>query len=225
VQQARTAEIAFCGPPCTQITQVNPHRDETCATARLFVDVLDVIDRTRHSMCFFESPASVMTADGGRLYASFQDKCTHVGYVVHTYGMNARQYGSIENRHRIFFGLVRSDIHDKLGPMTPPMPTNAAQADMHTMREALLPADLSPSTAVYIPFDACCTYVSTSYIPSTSSTFRVASGYGDMGPPACWRGAGTGCKRGFPPRRGAGRSQGQRQNPRLIWWIELAPQS
>ena len=48
VQQARTAEIAFCGPPCTQITQVNPHRDEKGATARLFVDVLDVLDRTRH---------------------------------------------------------------------------------------------------------------------------------------------------------------------------------
>jgi hypothetical protein len=87
---ARAAEIAFCGPPCTQITQVNPHRDEKSTTARLFVDVLDVLDRTRHSMCFFESPASVMTADGGRLYASFQDKCTHVGYVVHTLEMNAR---------------------------------------------------------------------------------------------------------------------------------------
>ena len=33
-----------------------------------------------------------------------------------------------------------------------------------------------------------------------------------MGPPACWRGAGTGCKRGFPPRRGAPRSQ-WRPNP------------
>jgi hypothetical protein len=77
---------------------------------------------------------------------------------------------------------------------------------------------LSPSTAVYIPIDACCTYVSTSYIPSTSSTTRVASGYGDLGPPACWRGAGTGCKRGFPPRRGAGKSQGQRQNPRELCW-------
>ena len=30
-----------------------------------------------------------------------------------------------------------------------------------------------------------------------------------MGPPAFWRGAGTSCKRGFPPRRGAGRSQGR----------------
>ena len=38
---------------------------------------------------------------------------------------------------------------------------------------------LSPSTAVYIPIDVCCTYVSTSYIPSTSSTSRVSSGYGD----------------------------------------------
>jgi hypothetical protein len=99
--------------------------------------VLDVLDRTRHSMCFFESPASVMTADGGRLYASFQDKCTHVGYVVHALGMNARMYGSIENRHRMFFGLVRSDIHDKLGPMIPPMPTTTSPADMRTMQEAL----------------------------------------------------------------------------------------
>jgi hypothetical protein len=39
--------------------------------------------------------------------------------------------------------------------------------------------NLSPSTAVYIPFDVCCTYVSTSSIPSTSSTSRVAAGYGD----------------------------------------------
>jgi hypothetical protein len=52
VQQARTAEIAFCGPPCTQITHVNPHRDEKSTTARLFVDVLDVLDRTRHSTCY-----------------------------------------------------------------------------------------------------------------------------------------------------------------------------
>ena len=28
-----------------------------------------------------------------------------------------------------------------------------------------------------------------------------------MGPPAFWRGAGASCKRGFPPRRGAPRSQ------------------
>jgi hypothetical protein len=38
---------------------------------------------------------------------------------------------------------------------------------------------LSPSTAVYIPIDAFCTYVSTSYIRSTSSTSRLSSGYGD----------------------------------------------
>jgi hypothetical protein len=95
-----------------------------------------------------------MTADGGRLYASFQDKCTHVGYVVHTLGMNARQYGSIENRHRMFFGLVRSDIHDKLGPMMPPMPTTTSQADMRTMREALLPAD-SPLIPALIDKSSC----------------------------------------------------------------------
>jgi hypothetical protein len=40
-------------------------------------------------------------------------------------------------------------------------------------------SSLSPSTAVYIPFDAFYTYFSTSYIPSTSSTSRVSSGYGD----------------------------------------------
>jgi hypothetical protein len=41
---------------------------------------------------------------------------------------------------------------------------------------------LSPSTALYIPFDVCCTYVSTSHIRSTSCTSRVASGYGDGTP-------------------------------------------
>ena len=99
VQQARTAEIAFCGPPCTQITQVSPYRDETCATARLIVDVLDVLDRTRHSMCFCESPASVMTADGGRLYASFQDKCTHVGYECGTHFWDERQTARKHRKH------------------------------------------------------------------------------------------------------------------------------
>ena len=39
--------------------------------------------------------------------------------------------------------------------------------------------ELSPSTAVYIPIDVFCTYVSTSYIRSTSSTSRLSSGYGD----------------------------------------------
>jgi hypothetical protein len=150
VQQARTAEIAFCAPPCTQITHVNPHRDERSATARLFVIFLDVIDRTRHSMCFVESPAAVMTADGGRLFASFQDKCSHVGYVVHTIGMNARMYGSIENIHRICSSawMVRSDIHDRLGPMRPPMPTVTSPSDMRTMREALLPAGSPLVTAL-----------------------------------------------------------------------------
>jgi hypothetical protein len=38
---------------------------------------------------------------------------------------------------------------------------------------------LSPSTAVYIPFDVFYTYFSTSYIRSTSSTSRLSSGYGD----------------------------------------------
>jgi hypothetical protein len=33
--------------------------------------------------------------------------------------------------------------------------------------------DLSPSTALYIPFDACCTYVSTSHIRSASSASGV----------------------------------------------------
>jgi hypothetical protein len=65
-----------------------------------------------------------------------------VGYVVHTFGMNARQYGSIENRYRMFFCLlVRSDVHDRLGPMTPPMPTHTLPSEMRTIREALLSVD------------------------------------------------------------------------------------
>jgi hypothetical protein len=68
--------------------------------------------------------------------------------------MNARQYGSIENRHRMFFGLVRPDIHDKLGPMLPPMPTNTSQTDMRTVLEALLPAD-SPLIKALIDKSSC----------------------------------------------------------------------
>jgi hypothetical protein len=54
----------------------------------------------------------------------------------------------------MFFGLVRSDIHDKLGPMMPPMPTTTLPADMHTMQEPLLPAN-SPLITALIDNSSC----------------------------------------------------------------------
>jgi hypothetical protein len=81
--------------------------------------------------------------------------------------------------------------------------------------------DLSPSTALYIPFDVCCTYVSTSHIRCTSCTSRVASGYGD-GTPSMVDGSGAPVRvvrLVFRPGWAREGAKGRRQNPRLSWWI------
>ena len=72
---------------------------------------------------------------------------------------------------------------------------------------------LSPSTAVYIPIDVFCTYVSTSYIRSTSSTSRLSSGYGD-GTSGILAGRRCELYARFPAPAGRGKEPGQRQNPR-----------
>jgi hypothetical protein len=38
-------------------------------------------------MCFFETLAEALTADGGRLYADFCGRCHDAGYVCTTMGM------------------------------------------------------------------------------------------------------------------------------------------
>ena len=75
--------------------------------------------------------------------------------------------------HRRLLTAAGGCLTDRAIIPTLPMPYTGCRVDSASR------TSLSPSTAVYIPIDVFCTYVSTSYIRSTSSTTRVASGYGD----------------------------------------------
>jgi hypothetical protein len=72
---------------------------------------------------------------------------------------------------------------------------------------------LSPSTALYIPFDVCCTYVSTSHIRCTSFTSRVAPGYGD-GTPGMLAGRRYGLYALFSAPAGRGKEPGAANLPK-----------
>jgi site-specific DNA-cytosine methylase len=138
VSYASKAAIAFSGAPCTAITRLNTGRDERGPTARLLVDQWNIIDRTRQPMCFFETLHEALTADGGRLYADFTQKCHDCGYTCSIINMNPIDYGGVENRPRIYLSCVRSDYYDRLGPFTPPQRTPTVNPSMESV---MLPTD------------------------------------------------------------------------------------
>jgi hypothetical protein len=80
VRCAKLARVGFASPPCTDISIVNPKRQESSACSELTVDCVRALRYVRHEVLCLETTTTVASARGGRLLQSIYDASNDVDY-------------------------------------------------------------------------------------------------------------------------------------------------
>ena len=110
--EAVRCDLAFCGPPCNNISWLNNHfRDSIASDARLFADTVDMIAINNHKLGIIETPLAVFDDDNHRLLQDMYSKYEHHDYGCIPLNMNPTDYGGVQHRPRYFFLVIRSDVY------------------------------------------------------------------------------------------------------------------
>lgn len=120
VSKAKLADIAMCGVPCSHVSRLNFHRDESGPVARLLVQCLELLRLCKHKVFVVETLPESLRADCGRLYRDFCDKAATFGYVVFPMQMSPLDHGGVQYRRRLYLGCVRLDVANRQGPLSGP---------------------------------------------------------------------------------------------------------
>jgi len=119
---AKSADVAFAGPPCSQHSVLNTHRDERSETSELIFDSLSQVVHNQNKIGVFEVVPNFLNADGGSLFAQFcaQASATHSVVPVR---MDPRDHGGVQTRERWYLLAIRHDIARQHGPFRSPLKT------------------------------------------------------------------------------------------------------
>ena len=144
---ATACDVAICGPPCNNISGLNPTRDATAPDAQLFSRTVDVIAQHRHKVAVIETSAAIHNGTNSLLLDDMYTRAASNGYTCTPVDMDPTKHGGVQTRRRPYFVLVREDVRDKLGDFPHALPTSPNPRTLRDVLEPVQDLDIRALTA------------------------------------------------------------------------------
>ena len=116
-------DMLFAGFPCQSFSNVGYRKGFDDPRGQLFFYILDMLDYYKPKYFVLENVQKIHTIKSGSLLDEMKAALTEIGdgYILHTWNLLASDYGLPQNRNRIFFCGIRSDIANKKDIGAPPV--------------------------------------------------------------------------------------------------------
>lgn len=115
-------DLLFAGFPCQSFSNVGYRKGLEDDRGKLFFEILDILDHYNPKYFILENVQKMRTIDSGNLVEEMKQGLSQIGrgYHVHDWDLLASDYGVPQNRRRIFFCGIRSDLCKKQDISKPP---------------------------------------------------------------------------------------------------------
>ncbi len=106
------ASVLIGGFPCQDFSSCGPLKGLTSARGQLYKELIRYIDKHEPKVVVGENVINLLRIDGGKAVKTIIEDLEHAGpgYRVQVWNMFAPDYGVPQNRQRLFFVGVRSDL-------------------------------------------------------------------------------------------------------------------
>lgn len=115
-------DMLFAGFPCQSFSNVGYRKGFDDERGQLFFYILDMLDYYKPKYFVLENVQKLSTIKNGDLLEEMKTALQEIGggYHLHVWCLRASDYGLPQNRYRIFFCGIRSDLYDKKIITEPP---------------------------------------------------------------------------------------------------------
>ena len=113
VNATKLAKVDFMmiSVPCQSYSLQNRNRSNYCATKdSLWESALQILDKSNSKYFIFENVEGLLSIQGGKVFQDILDSFKALNYNIKYKVLNAKDYGSPQNRKRLFIVGVRKDI-------------------------------------------------------------------------------------------------------------------
>ena len=115
-------DLMLAGFPCQSFSNVGYRRGLEDSRGKLFYNILDILDFYSPKYFILENVQKISTIKLGKLLIEMRKSLENIGksYHLHIWDLNSRDYGLPQNRRRVFFCGIRSDLSSKKTINEPP---------------------------------------------------------------------------------------------------------
>lgn len=116
-------DMLFAGFPCQSFSNVGYRKGFDDERGQLFFYILDMLDYYQPKYFVLENVQKLSTIKNGNLLDEMKTALQEIGsgYHLHVWCLHASDYGLPQNRYRIFFCGIRSDLCEKKDIKEPPV--------------------------------------------------------------------------------------------------------
>ena len=101
-------DVLTAGVPCQAFSSIGKELGTADPRGNLFFQTLKFIDKHMPKFCVYENVRAILQHED--FMKKLRESLTRRGYVLHEKVLNAADYGSPQNRHRLFIVAIRKDI-------------------------------------------------------------------------------------------------------------------
>jgi DNA (cytosine-5)-methyltransferase 1 len=108
-------DLLFAGFPCQSFSNVGYRKGLDDERGQLFYNILNILEYYSPKYFILENVQKIATMKEGNVIDEMTQALENIGmkYHLHLWDLNAKDYGVPQNRRRMFFCGVRSDISEK----------------------------------------------------------------------------------------------------------------
>lgn len=145
IGKGNTLDVIIGGPPCHDISKLNPNRKVFTKKNMLALTYLQLIQELQPKVALMEQVPDLRSEDYRPLYNKLVQKIEQMGnYHMRFEVMNAKDYGSKQSRQRLIMMLVRKDLRRR-----PSLPKPISPDISEVGIQALFPGVLHYSSKDY----------------------------------------------------------------------------
>lgn len=111
LEKPHNADVLIGGPPCQGFSTANPSRSFDDPRNQLFKEYSKIIKEVKPKLFLMENVSGMVTMNKGKVYKLIKKELSDCGYVLYDKILNAKDYGTPQNRQRIIIIGVRNDIN------------------------------------------------------------------------------------------------------------------
>ena len=108
MQTVPAFDVLTAGFPCQAFSSIGKELGTADPRGNLFFQTLKFIDKHKPKFCVFENVRAILQHK--EFMEKLRESLTSRGYELHEKVLNAADYGSPQNRHRLFIVAIRNDI-------------------------------------------------------------------------------------------------------------------
>ena len=113
IQELPEAEILMGGPPCQGFSTANPNRAFEDPRNFLYREYVRILNIVKPVIFVMENVSGMVTMEGGRVLRIIKGELQKSGYHVQHKIINAKNFGTPQNRRRVIIVGTRLDIQSR----------------------------------------------------------------------------------------------------------------